>query len=132
MDARLDTILVAGRPLLAEDVEFLAGQLGEPPWRARRRRLDARDAAVRDLARRLCPAAPPTAAARIVEGALSGYLATRWRWERALDALPEGSAPVDVALHRLARLNGGLGIGRRRLYDLLASCPGCGDAEKTA
>jgi len=43
----LSSILVAGRVLTDADVSALSAYL-EPPWRARQRRLDARDRAIRE------------------------------------------------------------------------------------
>ena len=110
---RLDAIM---GQLAPEDAEWLSEQL-EPAWHQRARRLEARDVMVVVAAGDLGEVAP-VLQARALERALARYLASSWHTERHT-----GPAPHNLALHRLATLNEGRGLGWRRIVDILALNP---------
>ena len=124
--ARLDGIL---RGLPIEDALFLS-QLTEPPALRLRRRLDARDEAVRELASLLDDA--PMSIARTVASTLERYLSAAWHRERGLQDLDHGCSRQRLLCHRIARLNGGDGIGISQIRNILAGHRGDYAAQKSA
>jgi len=106
---RLDRIL----PMLPpDDAAWLSEQL-DPPWKQRARRLDARDAAIREALALLIRGGAPSHASAEAElvRRLNRYLSTAaWRTERDLPALPESADPLPRLLHRIARANHGRGL----------------------
>jgi hypothetical protein len=60
--------------------------------------------------------------AKILERQLKTYLAgAAWKREKALEKLPEPRSTERVLLHRLARLNEGRSLCRRRIFDIASS-----------
>jgi hypothetical protein len=102
--APLSEILTPGRILSEADVLALSERL-EPAWRARQRRLDARDAAIR-VAAALFLGLRPTATATAVSRALDRHLGGR-------------DTPDSELFERIATLNGGAGISHRQVFDIL-------------
>jgi hypothetical protein len=96
-DARLARIL----PRLDEgDRAWLVNRL-DPPWRRRRRRLAARDAAIRTLALEV-PFGSGRQMAKAIAAALDRYASSGWRFER--DRQP--GDPRRALLWRILDLNG--------------------------
>ena len=82
-------------------------------------RLDERNAVLR-AAQHLFGDGAPYRAAKELHRDLRDYLARCWPRERHLDELPAGAAARRVALHRIARLNGGRDLCWHRIYDILS------------
>jgi hypothetical protein len=82
-------------------------------------RLDERNAALR-AAQHLFGDGAPYRAAKELHRDLRDYLARCWPRERHLNELPAGAAERRVALHRIARLNGGRDLCWHRIYDILS------------
>jgi hypothetical protein len=94
----------------------LAARL-DPPWRARQRRLDARDDALRTAATLLGPATSGDAAAKAIAAALRQYSSSAWRFER------RGPPPADrlhALLHRAMTFGAGKVPGASQCRRILA------------
>jgi hypothetical protein len=104
--------------LAPEDRAFLEPRV-LPRWLVRRRRLAARNGAI--VAARMVFSQPrETVAAKELVRALAGYRLSNWRGEAAIAALPEVSGRHPV-LHTVLRLNGGRGLGWRRIAEIWAT-----------
>jgi hypothetical protein len=126
----------------ADDRAWVIAQL-EPAWLSRRRRLEARDAAIR-AARQFFPDERVTCAAKALARALTAYRASNWHAEKDSAALPATASGRHRALHGILRANGGASIGWRRIVDVMqrtgcsenstdcnAPVAGCADAGTT-
>jgi hypothetical protein len=120
MSIRIETIidpatylatLQPGHVMTAQDLEVLSW-LKDEPWRQRKRRLDARDDAIREAARNLPPMGH-TLAAQEIEKALRRYLATA-----AIRSYPPGDQFQEV-IAQVAQLNSGKTIGWRQIDNVL-------------
>jgi predicted NAD/FAD-binding protein len=88
------------------------------PWVVRAYRTSERNAAVK-VALDLMPSSTGTGKALDLERRLGRYVGgAAWKTERHLDELPEGAVALDVAIHRLARLNDGQPLRWRRILDI--------------
>ena len=113
----LDTILTVGHRLSHDEVLFLSERL-EPKSRQRQRRLETRDAAVREGWSHFAHLGR-TVAARHLERALSLYLATRWHSDRKLAELPPDADPLRRALYLVASFNDGDTLGWRQMLNVI-------------
>ena len=116
--AVLDRILRPGHLLSTADV-LLLSQCLEPAWRVRRRRLEARNAAIRD-ARAFFPEEADWPAARAMERALAACVDARRR--RRLAGLPPDPVAPGTrteAVRRIADLNEGCELERRTIFNAL-------------
>ena len=112
----LSSILVAGRVLTDADVSALSAYL-EPPWRARQRRLNARDAAIRKALAGFSEMGT-TSAARELATRLRRYLATAaWASDQHE---PCPANPAHELLHRIALANEGGALGWRQIMRVAA------------
>ncbi len=105
---------------LAAHVEHLTGELDRlrrpPPTRADR--LAERDGAIRALlSAEPYASLSPSAASKMLAGALGAYLSGGWPRERDLDHLT-GASEHRQTLHRIAKLNGGHSLGPRQIINI--------------
>ena len=107
---RLDAILAALPP---EDAALISG-LAEPPWKARARRLDARDAAIRRAAETLTGESAYSVACELSRR-LSRYLAgSGWALD-ARDGVPDGAPELRRALYDIAQHGEARTLGWRQI-----------------
>ncbi|MBC9208201.1 hypothetical protein IBL26_15260 [Roseomonas aerophila] len=106
--------LQPGHVLTPEDVVDLS-HLTDPPWQRRQRRLDERDALIRQ-ARQLLPQARHTVAADMVAMALRRYLSHGLHTASVLPTDPE---LFRALIETVARLNGGKVISTRQIISIL-------------
>ncbi len=104
--------------LEAADALWLARQL-EAPWRVAQRRREARTVALRAVRDVVAPGLRPRPAAEVIAAELGRYLATAWRQQRDLTALPGNAFPRHQALHQVAVLTGGDALGWRTVWEAL-------------
>jgi len=117
VDDFLSRVLIAGRPLSQADVERLE-QLLLPPWRVRQLRLARRNAALFEVALAMQPNMP-TLVAKQIAAVLRRYLEAGWKRECDMPSLPAGEGALRVALHQLAKENGGRPLSWQHIYSLL-------------
>ena len=114
----LGSILRPGHVLTVEEVLALSARL-EPGWRVRRRRLEARNAAIRD-ARAFFPEEADWPAARAMERALAACVdAQRRRRLAGLPLDPVAPGTRAEAVRRIADLNEGCELERRTIFNAL-------------
>jgi hypothetical protein len=106
--------------LEADDQAWLRRRI-EPPWRTRLRRLDERDAAIRELGSHFLHLRRGRAIAEACATDLSRYRASGWQHEQGKPAVGDTTR---VLLHRILTLNGGKTIGRDRIREILAGVAG--------
>ena len=105
----------------AGDAAWLSRQL-EPPWRVAQRRREARAEALRAARMVVAPALRRRPAAEAVAAELLRYLATAWRQQRHLAALPDQAFPRHRAMHQVAVLTEGRALGWRTVWEALQAC----------
>jgi alkylated DNA nucleotide flippase Atl1 len=111
---RLVARLEPGHVLTPEDVAVLTC-LAEAPWQRRQRRLDERDAVIRQ-ARQLLPQGKQTVASRMIELALRRYLSHGMHTASLAPSHPERfRAMIEI----IARLNDGKVIAWRQIAAIL-------------
>ena len=77
-----------------------------------------RDYAVREALERVAHGKAPTPAARALAEALRRYQAAGWRHDAHRDVLDD-APQIKAALHRVLRLNDGVALGARRIFDIV-------------
>lgn len=110
---------------LAPDDQTWLSEVLEPPSIARQRRLALRDHAIGQLGRLMAdPSGRVTVTARMIERALTRYLASAWRTERDLLELPSNTRAHHQLLHRVAQLNRGTPLSARSIFNALQPTEG--------
>lgn len=92
-----------------------------PAWLLRRRRLAARDAAIRAARAGYFTDPRVTLAAKQLATALRAYAASNWRREQHLASLPDAVSGRHRAQHMVLRANNGKPLGWRRICEILGT-----------
>lgn len=114
--ARLERLLAR---VGTDDALWLSRQL-EEPWRAARRRLEARAEALRASRPVIAPGLRPRPAAEVIAVELGRYISSSWREQRHLTELPMEAFERHRVLHRVAVLTGGEGLAWRTIFGALS------------